>query len=1001
MYITEIHIYGYGKLENIQITALRDFQVFYGENEAGKSTIMSFIHSVLFGFPAKQQAEPRYEPKKHSKYGGLIKARHLEKGTVIIERVKGKAAGDVTVSLEDGTIGGEELLHELMGGMDKGTFQSIFSFNLKGLQNIHQLKGEEIGRYLFSAGALGTDKLLKAETRIQKELDHRFKPGGKKPVLNDQLKELRMTYEALKKAEQESGAYESLALQKEETEQKLKHLDQKKQESENSISRLNELLRVQPLMAEERQLNSHLDKEGEIIFPHDGINRLERIVDQLKPIEARISWLEDRAAAIGTEARTNKPDEELLEQELTISAQLDKLPDYDQLRRERSGLELKLEEITEEIEKTNDRLHVDFNEVTISKVDTSVFIGERAEEVQLQQQRMEERRLALEETFQEETAAMEALENKAASLKDRLLDEQSRNRLAEQAQIVSQRESLKAEIHQVREQAAAIKAKQEKEKSHKTEEKKVQNLQTALLGTIFLIIALAGLWGGQLFLSVAGFIGFLLIVVMKLRLHGKAAEFNEDGGGLSELYKKERALIERLKESEGNNGKAAEEALAKDEILQGQYRDLLSRLEQQNIRYERVIQLFEQWELEWSELNQRQSELAQSFLLNSSTRVKKIYDTFLVIDRQKQLFREKKRIQERLELISKEEKAISSKLEELAGTFLDNPNLPLHDSAVLLKKRLREEIEKEAKYRELQTKLLEIKEECSRLKKEVLQFQEERNNLFRLARVQNEEEFRNQGIRHEQAEKWKERLADIDFQLDVAGVTLHDRRALYMPAELKEELERSKAEVQMVQKEQNNLRDRLAEIKHRIAVLEEGGSYAELLHRYKQMRYEFEEEAKEWAKYALAKEVLNRTVEDYRKERLPKMLAHAEKILQRLTNGEYIRMIPQLSGSGFIIERKDHTLFEANELSQATAEQVYVSVRLALTSTLISRYPFPIIIDDSFVNFDKKRTKRVIELLREYTGNQVLLFTCHDHLLKEFQSGEVFNLNRKTESLAN
>jgi uncharacterized protein YhaN len=131
------------------------------------------------------------------------------------------------------------------------------------------------------------------------------------------------------------------------------------------------------------------------------------------------------------------------------------------------------------------------------------------------------------------------------------------------------------------------------------------------------------------------------------------------------------------------------------------------------------------------------------------------------------------------------------------------------------------------------------------------------------------------------------------------------------------------------------------------------------------------------------------------------MLAHAEKILQRLTNGEYIRMIPQLSGSGFIIERKDHTLFEANELSQATAEQVYVSVRLALTSTLISRYPFPIIIDDSFVNFDKKRTKRVIELLREYTGNQVLLFTCHDHLLKEFQSGEVFNLNRKTEFLAN
>lgn len=1000
MHITEIHVYGYGKLENIKITGLKGFQVFYGENEAGKSTIMSFLHSILFGFPTKQQTEPRYEPKNHSKYGGLIKVTFHGKGAVI-ERVKGKAAGDVTVTLEDGTVGGEALLNELIGGIDKATFQSVFSFNLHGLQNIHLLKGEELGRYLFSAGALGTDKLLNAETRLQKELEQRFKPGGKKPLLNEKLKELRSIHDALKKAEQETGEYESLSLKKDEAEKKMKALDERKRNIEQGIYQLNEIIRLQPLIVEERQIATRLNALGDVTFPPEGISRLARIDDQLTPLEARISWLEDRTEAIEAEAIANKPDDHLLEQELNITAQLEKLPEYEQLRQEGGKLQLKLEEIIEEIEQANDRLHVQYSEDTISQVNTSVFIGERAEEIQLQQQRLVERKLTLEDTFQEEKAAMESLENTAASVKKRLLDEQTRAKLDEQAQTAGQKEKLAGELEKIREHASGLKSKQQYEKKQKTEEKKEQNVQTILLGTIFLVIAIGGLWSGQWILSVAGIIGFLLIIAMKLRFKGKADEFDYVSGTLSELAKQEQELMRKLNEMEENDGTSARGVLEKDDVLQGQYRDILSRLEQQNIRYDRVIHLFEQWEREWKELNRRQSELAQSLLLGNGAEVKKIYDAFLLIERQKQLFREKNRIQERMKFLKKQEEDILFTFRELAGTHLGNHNLSIQDAAVLLKKRLREEFEKEAKFREHQTKLLEMREECSRLSKEVLQFKEERSRLFQLAKVENEEEFRTRGIRHEQAAKWKERLADLSAQLDAVGLTRQEREEMAADAQLKEELQRAKDEEHTVQKDQNLLRDRLAEINHRIAVLEEGGSYAELLHKYKHMRYEFEEEAKEWAKYALAKEVLNRTVEGYRRDRLPKMLEHAEGILQRLTNDEYIRIIPQVSGSGFLIERKDHTLFEANELSQATAEQVYVSVRLALTTTLLSRYPFPIIIDDSFVNFDKKRTRRMIELLREYTENQVLLFTCHSHLLEEFREGEIFHLNKETETIAN
>jgi uncharacterized protein YhaN len=49
-------------------------------------------------------------------------------------------------------------------------------------------------------------------------------------------------------------------------------------------------------------------------------------------------------------------------------------------------------------------------------------------------------------------------------------------------------------------------------------------------------------------------------------------------------------------------------------------------------------------------------------------------------------------------------------------------------------------------------------------------------------------------------------------------------------------------------------------------------------------------------------------------------------------------------------------------------------------------------IDDSFVNFDEMRTKRVIQLLESLESYQILLFTCHQHLLTHFQDAEIMEV---------
>ena len=49
MRIKQLEIYGYGKWVDQTFDLVNDVQLFYGANEAGKSTLMSFIHSILFG----------------------------------------------------------------------------------------------------------------------------------------------------------------------------------------------------------------------------------------------------------------------------------------------------------------------------------------------------------------------------------------------------------------------------------------------------------------------------------------------------------------------------------------------------------------------------------------------------------------------------------------------------------------------------------------------------------------------------------------------------------------------------------------------------------------------------------------------------------------------------------------------------------------------------------------------------------------------------------------
>ncbi|WP_190284840.1 ATP-binding protein [Bacillus sp. S3] len=995
MKIIGIHIYGFGQLENLKIANLEDFQVFYGENEAGKSTIMAFIHGILFGFPTKQQTELRYEPKHSSKYGGNMRIYHEDYGYAVIERIKGKAAGDLKVVLDTGEIGGEELLRELTANFDKSLFQAIFSFNLHGLQNIQQMKGEEIGKFLFSAGTLGTEQLAKAETVLQKELEARFKPSGKKPLLNERLQELHEINGDLKKAAAKNKEYENLVSKKDLLQQEMAELTNSLQDIGEKVEKLTEWKRIEPLVKEEKWIKKELKELGEIVFPARGLERMEHLNQLIHPKKAEMISISERIENLKKELAEIEPEHSILENESAILGLLDQVPIMEQLLIEKQQCETKLAEYEEKLASTREKLHLPLQEEEIIAINTNIYMKNQVEAASRKRQKLEEIKEELEDRYLEEKNTLEEIEKEVRFAERQVLPKQEREKLEKQISDSNDKQSLEWELRSLQEKQEFLQQAQERDKASYERMQKQRKLQFFLFGCLLLGLIVYGGVTKQWGLLFLGVLGFFAMVVLKTKSSkvDKEADMKKEINGLRE---KEKELKEKLQSAE-----YIEITWLKNQLLQDNHRleELQmhkTKLKHQQSQYEKILNKFEQWEADAVQNKEKLISISRELKIPEYIAASFLQEAFELIEQYKAICREKNQTLLRLEQINQRQSKIVEGINSYEDAFLQEKGLDMHNSAYLLRNKLKEEHEKQIKSQERLRKLTELIADLNQKSQEVELIQTERNKLFSAAKADSELQFYELGGKTEKHDKLLERFNQLEIQLQYSLLPVHDRETYLAVHNPDEAVANYNSEAQHVQAKLKKLQEEHAAIKYEIQLLEDGGVYSDILHRYKQKKFEMEEIAKEWSVYSLSQAILAQTIEKYKNVHLPRMLSKAEEYMSWLTDGRYTRIHLQKEGSGFLVEREDHTLFAANELSQATMEQLYVSIRLALTTTLYEKYQFPIIIDDSFVNFDAKRTQKVVELLKRLERNQILFFTCHSHLLHQFRRENILSLAKGT-----
>ncbi|KAB2337124.1 AAA family ATPase [Cytobacillus depressus] len=994
MKITGLQIYGYGKLVDLEISDMQELQVIYGENEAGKSTIMSFIHSILFGFPTKLQTERTYEPKKGSKFGGKLTVDFPEKGRVVIERVKGKATGDVTVLLDDGTTGDEELLKELLQQVDKSLFQSIFSFNLHGLQNIHQMKGEDIGKFLFSAGALGTDKLTRAENMLQKELESRFKPNGRKPVLNEMLKELNQLQKELKSAEQQNEQYWSLLKEKEKLEGEIANKQAEQAQLHNRNLKLEAWRSMQPLKIEEQALMEELTNIGDLQFPIDGISRFERLEELMKPLEGQLSSINSRLNGLQNEIKNQSVNTQILLKEQEILSAIDNLSLLERLQAEEREQLDKQAQMNEEETILREKLYLSIDEDSVTSVNTSVFMKERIVAAEENYRRVQAKKLELDEKFNEEKQELEEIEKSINAFEKRLLSEKDRKDLEEKLHAAGNKHELEAALNETEERRKQLHKTLVNHEKKDRQKIKQERVQYTFLSLLFLFLLAWGVVQYSWPIITLGAIGILFSLYLLTKKPAKAdVDFIKEE--IAEIEDREKLLLQKIKAPIWHDDHFIEEKLQVDDDILAELSQLKMRWKESNRQYEKVIMDYEAWEMAKLKAEKEMIELGKGLYLPQDVAFAYLTEAFRLIEQLKKLYRERKAAVERQQLLTSKITAITQAIEILSKECLGQPFSNVQEAAFMLRSRLKEETENQILLAGKKAKHTELAEDRRKYQLEWQHFQEEKEQLFQLANAIHEEWFRELGKLDEKKRNLEEQLQQLQKQLNLFSIQEAEMEDFKTVQNLDELSYSLNEKLESIKETIPSLQSRLAEVYYKIQLLEEGGTYTELLHLFKLKKTELESAAKEWAKYALAKEILDRTIERFKQARLPKMLEKAEEYLLFLTDGAYVRIYPKKEGSGFLLEKKDQFIFEANELSQATAEQVYVSLRLALAVTIYEKFAFPIIIDDSFVNFDYKRTEKVIQLLKSLTGRQILFFTCQKHMLNYFQEEQVLVIGQE------
>lgn len=1013
MKITSIEIERFGIWRDLVIDGLSPgVNLFYGPNEAGKTTLLEFLRGVCFGL----EPRGRYLTGDAEQLAGAVTLAAPEGSLRVQRRWSPGCAEVLTVCDESGAQVEPQVLDNLLAGTGETTFNHVFAVGLDELNEIRSLEGTEASRLLYDL-SLGVDRVALGDVfrRVQEAKQQLFADVDAAELVGaiNQQPLVDIPSEQAQVVER----YVEQKRDYEENERRIGELEGELSESSAELERLHLARTLRPLKQRRRALFRQVKRGRSLAVSGDLAETVARLRSQLGETRKELEQIKQRRKKWRRRAVELRPNRELLRAAPRIESlamQRDWLP---RLRRQVEELEEEAARRQRQFRQMRERLGLpeqwapdpDGSEV----FDFSSRVWNRlrgpARSLRRAKARVEELREAAESATNQ---ASEFAEQIASVLSDRQEENLSdaMDRLGRQVADLRRRIQLDERLAQMDEYDQELQGRGRELVSRQALSLPVLAGIGAgfIIGAILVLMAIVGAVFSSAGLSgFGGFAALLGVTAMASAVGGKYLLERQAQRRLTECQRQQNMLaaqrediLRQRRELDGLLGpsedsyarrleKAEEELATLEEfsVLESRRRAAEEEAESLLEKCRTAEKQYEQAQRQWSDTLKRlglPADLspgkAQSMMRGS--------DDLIDLARRARAAKEEcaQRRGELDGLLAQVHSLLAA-----AGMAAADGDDPAGEIDRLVH-ALKEHQETAARRDRAKARLRKLEHRAAQLKSKADRLRMRLRRVYREAGARDHREFRKRMQKAQHHRKRREELAQVTGQLEQALAERDDAETV--DALMKQDAEQLEAAVEQTQSRVRDVETHLQACYQRRGKLQtlldtaaEDRTAGRRALEQVTLARDMQRRLRQWKVYAALGAVLHRVRGVYEHQRQPEALRIASGILSVLTRRRYRRVWTPVDEDTLLVDDEDGQSRRIEQLSRGTREQLFLALRLALASVYgRSKVELPVILDDVLVNFDVHRVAaagRVLEKLAR-SGRQILVFTCHRHIVQAF-----------------
>ncbi|TWT79237.1 Chromosome partition protein Smc [Planctomycetes bacterium CA13] len=1069
MRVKDIQVDGFGVWTGLSVDSLPDgMTLFYGPNEAGKTTLMQFLRAQFYGFTPDRRE--RYLPPVYGGVpGGAIRVTGPGGGYQIrrtSQLTDSGVTGQLTVTGQDGLAQGQHRLTNLLGQIDEPIFTNVFAIGIRELQELSTLDDTSAADELYKLSS-GLDRVSLVDV-LRSLRDGRKSMVGKEVADSEESSKLAGMIKKREKLRDEveqftrhGRRWSELASQRRTQQQEIEQSTERMAAWETEARSVEIATSVYETWQDRARLADQIvQTEKQSQLPDEAPGQLVQIEAMVEDAKAKIEEVKAKRREIRVKAEQIPVSKRMFDLQGRIEAASEQATWVE-------ALEEQIERLDVQIEKARKQLEVDADRLGMDERDrAAVLEGDMSKMPDLSKQALSAlagpAKRVKEQVFLLNQARNESAEHKTRSEKlgAQLQDVLARAHATNLQQAIREQTEMIASLrHRVQLGEHLDKLKRhyrdlEKESVDLTTDEALPIDRLILLSVPFIFGGMALIYGFANLVGLDWFVaepdptwGMLWLMVgivsMMAYYFGRENGMRSTSRDLDDCERQIDSLRKQIREIEAERSDVDSSLPTSAESLELRIREteaLLAELESVLPTYhnhEASMQSFKSARSRASEaadgLKEARrdwsgtlEELGLSDSLSPSS-VRKLSDGYEALQQsyrrldelkaeKEQRRRERQTIARRIEALYFEALDLSDDRAELSSRerdhdYQDDDQQSRDVTATRIHARtnpldqlnhLHEELSRQQHWikrrRELKEQDLKLKKQQGSYFRAIERGEQQRRALWAKCGVATPEQF--YGMVDSKASLLEMRKEHAELEKQVRSIIGSHVEYDSVAREIEG------AKMGDIEKRWDSLTTRMTETETRIAQLRT--QQGEITQEMKQLgedgrltaaqlelgciERKIAASARRWQTLSMASYLLEDVCGTFERERQPETLREASSFLTQLTDGKYNRIWTPLGTNQLKVDDTAGKSLSIDVLSRGTREAVFIALRLSLAASYARRgVMLPLVLDDVLVNFDGDRAIAAAKTLKTFAelGHQVLMFTCHDHIVDIFHDIDV------------